>query len=117
FSPVENRFRGAIAASLDAFLLCESVRDLRGSLIDFRILELNARTETFLGRSRTDLTARLLSEVMPCVRETDVLANFVRVVETGESYEGDVRIDEEVGARWVTYQAVAVDDGIAITSR
>ena len=117
FSPVENRFRGAIAASLDAFLLCESVRDLRGCLIDFRILDLNARAETFLARSRADLAGRLLSEVIPSVRETDVLANFVHVVESGESYEGDVRIDGQVGVRWVTYQAVAVDDGIAITSR
>jgi two-component system cell cycle sensor histidine kinase/response regulator CckA len=117
FSPVENRFRGAIAASLDAFLLCESVRDLRGALIDFRILELNARAETFLGRARSELTGKLFGDVMPSVRETDLLANFVRVVETGQSWEADVRIESPVGVRWVTYQAVPVDDGIAITSR
>ena len=34
-SVLESRFRGAIAASLDAFYLCESVRDATGSIIDF----------------------------------------------------------------------------------
>src|SRR5262245_51924607 len=41
-SLIESRFRGAIAASLDAFFLCESVRDRggKGAIVDFKIVEL-----------------------------------------------------------------------------
>ena len=113
---LESRFRGAIAASLDAFFLCESVRDDRGTITDFRIIELNERGQTFLRGERADLLGRGFCEVLPYVRTSGLLHRIVGVVETGESIEDERRVETETGARWVRHQVVRVDDGIAITS-
>ena len=117
-SVVESRFRGAIAASLDAFFLCESVRDARGEITDFRVVELNERGETLVGRPRGELVGRTALELVPGIRESGLLDQLIRVVETGDSYEDDVRVeDDDGGARWLRHQAVRVEDGLAITSR
>jgi two-component system cell cycle sensor histidine kinase/response regulator CckA len=117
-SLVESRFRGAIAASLDAFFLCESVRNAAGAIVDFRIVEVNERGEAFLGRSRSDLLGQLACDLLPSLRETGLLEQLVQVVETGESFEDEIRFDDGLGqARWVRHQVVRVEDGIALTSR
>jgi two-component system cell cycle sensor histidine kinase/response regulator CckA len=117
-SLVESRFRGAIAASLDAFFLCESVRNDAGDIVDFRIVELNERGEAFLSRERGDLLGRLVCDILPSVRESGLLEQFVRVVANGESFEDELRFQDESGEhRWVRHQIVRVEDGIAITSR
>jgi PAS domain S-box-containing protein len=117
-SLIESRFRGAIAASLDAFFLCESVRNDAGEIIDFRIIELNDRGVAFLERDRHDLIGRSVCEIAPSIRETRLLDQLIRVVQTGESYEDELRFEDDSGrTKWVRHQVVRVDDGIAITSR
>jgi PAS domain S-box-containing protein len=117
-SLVESRFRGAIAASLDAFFLCESVRGTTGLISDFRVVELNERGEAFLGRSRADILGRLVCDLLPAIRETGLLDQLARVVETGESFEDELQFEDELGeTHWVRHQVVRVEDGIAITSR
>src|SRR6476620_7310393 len=78
-SVVESRFRGAIAASLDAFFLCESVRDDAGEIVDFRVLELNERAEAFLGRSRIELVGQLVCDIVPAIRESGLLDQLIQV--------------------------------------
>jgi PAS domain S-box-containing protein len=115
---IENRFRGAIAASLDAFFLCESVRDARGRIRDFTLIDLNERGEAFLGRTRDELIGRPASELLPSLHHPPFFEQLVATVETGESFEDELRIDAENGdVRWVRHQAVRVADGVAITSR
>jgi two-component system, cell cycle sensor histidine kinase and response regulator CckA len=115
---VESRYRGAVAASLDAFFLCESVRDTRRNIVDFRIIEVNERAELFLGRSRGDLLGRLASDILPSIKSTKLLDQLIAVVESGESFEDELRVENEQGdARWVRHQVVRVEDGVAITSR
>ena len=115
---LESRFRGAIAASLDAFFLLEAVRDADGSVVDFRIVELNDRADDFLGSTRIDLIGRLACEVLPYLRTSGMLERFIRVVETGEGYEDEHEVkDGECTAKWIRHQVVRVDDGLAITSR
>jgi two-component system, cell cycle sensor histidine kinase and response regulator CckA len=117
-SVLESRFRGAIAASLDAFFLCESVRDENGAIVDFRVVELNERGETLLGRSRVDLLGRLACEVLPTIRDSGLLDHLIQVVETGESFEDEVQVEDDRGEkRWIRQQVVRVEDGVAITSR
>ena len=115
---VESRFRGAIAASLDAFFLCESVRDATGTITDFRIVELNERGEAFLGRTRADLLGQVVCDILPSLPETGLLTHLVHVVESGETFEDELPFIDDAGeSRWVRHQAVRVEDGIAITSR
>ncbi|HEX4682235.1 MAG TPA: PAS domain S-box protein [Gemmatimonadaceae bacterium] len=117
-SLVESRFRGAIAASLDAFFLCESVRDDLGRVTDFRVIELNERAEAFIKRSRDALIGRLATDLIPSIGEIGLLARMIGVVETGESIEDEVEFRDSGGQpRWVHHQVVRVEDGLAITSR
>ncbi|HEY5218339.1 MAG TPA: PAS domain S-box protein, partial [Gemmatimonadaceae bacterium] len=114
----ESRFRGAIAASLDAFFLLESVRGANGAVSDFHLVELNRRGEEFLARSRGDLVGRLLSEILPEARASGFLDRCAHVVTTGESFIEELRVDDPgIVAKWVRHQVVRLDDGIAITSR
>src|SRR3954468_5929884 len=83
-SLIESRFRGAIAASLDAFFLCESVRDADGTIVDFRLVELNERGEQMLGHPRAEVIDRMSSEFIPSLRESGLLDQLAEVVETGE---------------------------------
>jgi len=114
---IETRFRGAIAASLDAFFLCESVRE-GGRIVDFRIVEVNERGEAFLGRRRDELVGQLATDIAATIGESGLLAKMARVVETGESIEEELCFKDDDGQElWVRHQIVRVDDGIAITSR
>jgi two-component system cell cycle sensor histidine kinase/response regulator CckA len=114
----ESRFLGAIAASLDAFFLCETVRDAAGTIRDFKIVELNERGELFLGRERVDLLGQLVCDILPSIRQHGFLDQLIHVVESGESLEDELEvIDEQRERRWVRHQVVRVEDGVAITSR
>jgi len=117
-SLIESRFRGAIAASLDAFFLCESVRDAGGAIVDFKLVELNERGEQFFGRPRSELIEQTVTQIIPSVRDTDFLEQLIDVVETGESFEEEIQVEDEDGnTRWIRHQVVRVDDGVAINSR
>ena len=117
-SLIESRFRGAIAASLDAFFLCESVRDRDGAIVDFKIVELNERGEQILGRPRSELIERTTTEIIPSIRESGLLDQLIEVVETGESFEDEIQVEDDEGnTLWIRHQIVRVDDGIAINSR
>lgn len=114
----ESRFRSAIAASLDAFFLLESVRDADGAVEDFRLAELNPRGEEFLDRSREAVIGLLLSVIFPTARAAGFIGRCAHVVDSGESFVEEVRVqDPAVRAEWVRHQVVRVDDGIVITSR
>jgi PAS domain S-box-containing protein len=94
------------------------VRNDAGEIIDFRIIELNDRGVAFLERDRHDLIGRSVCEIAPSIRETRLLDQLIRVVQTGESYEDELRFEDDSGrTKWVRHQVVRVDDGIAITSR
>src|SRR4051794_12597436 len=117
-SLIESRFRGAIAASLDAFFLCESVRDAGGAIVDFKLVELNERGEQFFGRPRSELIEQTVTQIIPSVRDTDFLEQLIDVVETGESFEEEIQVEDDDGnTRWIRHQVVRVDDGVAINSR
>ena len=56
--------------------------------------------------------------MLPTLRESGLLEQLVQVVETGDSFEDEVQVEDDRGEkRWIRHQAVRVDDGVAITSR
>jgi PAS domain S-box-containing protein len=108
---------GAIAASLDALFLCESVRS--GSRVtDFRVIELNRRGELMLARPRTQVMGHLATELAPMLVTSGLLDRFVEVAERGGSFEDERRFEDlPVGPRWMRLQVVRVQEGIAVTVR
>lgn len=113
----EARFRAAVDGSFDAFYLIDSLRDSAGKVVDFRIIDVNPRSETQLGIQRSNIIGRTISELMLVWLEFDFVAKFTNVVETG------IPLDEEIfnprinGGAWIHFQVVRVGDGVAIFTR
>src|SRR5262249_18479388 len=61
----EARFRAVLDGSLDAFFLYDAVRDAGGAIIDFILVDANARGERLCGMTRNRMIGRPLSELFP----------------------------------------------------
>lgn len=116
--PTDERFRAALAASLDAIFLCEAIRDHAGTLVDFDLVEVNQRAAEIFMLPREAMLGRTLRALLPTAERKGFLDRCIRVVETGESFEETLDV-RSVGlkAEWVHHQIVRVGDGMLITSR
>lgn len=114
----EQRLRAAREASLDAFILFESVRDARGKIVDFRCIDANQRGLELAGASREQLIGSRMSERFPGLRRSNFFAGHVRVVETGVALEEEFPMEAAYfKAKWVHHQVVKVGDGFASVTR
>ncbi len=114
----EERFRSAIDASLDAFLLLRSVRDADGAIQDFLIIDANARTSTLLGRPRDQFVGHRVGDALHAVMEKGHFVDYVQVVTTGAPIEREFEtVTPGVSARWVRTQSARVGDGVAVMIR
>lgn len=78
----------------------EAVRDPAGQVIDFVYRELNLATCDYLGLPRADLLGRGIVEIMPGLELTELLAGYIRCLNTGEplvlddfSYDNEILLD------------------------
>ncbi|NTW97768.1 MAG: PAS domain S-box protein, partial [Oscillochloris sp.] len=113
----EQRLRGAIESSLDAFYLFESVRNVRGEIVDFRAVEMNHVAAERFGTQREAMLGRRISEVLPSpTLDDEIIGPYRQVVESGVPLTRD-RLTEMVReSRWFRQQIVRVGDGVALTS-
>jgi PAS domain S-box-containing protein len=113
----EARYRAAVAGSLDAFYIFESVRDADGIITDFRFIDLNVRGAKLIGMPREHVVGQHLCDLLPINRSDGFFERYVRVVETREPLEEEFEIDfPNLGLRWWHHQVVPLGDGIAITT-
>jgi len=111
-----SKFLAAVETSLDAFSILEAVRDGSDTIIDFRIQYANANAEKMTGRLRSALVGKMLSEVTPIRRTTNLFGRCCRVVETGEPLCEEYPVSQaNLNASWVRYQIVKLGDGLALT--
>lgn len=114
----ESRFRSALDSSLDIFTVLDTVRDSEGAIIDFRVVEVNARAGTVLGVDASRMIGRSLGELLPYAANGALLKSLVRVAETGEATETEIQ--PRVGPladKWLSCHIVALGRGVAITAR
>ncbi|RIK40893.1 MAG: hypothetical protein DCC58_13270 [Chloroflexi bacterium] len=114
----EERFRAAAQGSFDAFFTLRAIRADDGAVVDFQIVDLNARAEEFLRVTRDDALRYPISHLMPSYKETGFFDKYVQVMRTGEPFEEELR-DPTPGfeGAWLHHQIVPLADGVAITSR
>lgn len=118
-----RRLGPAINASLDAIYVLAAVRDRRGRIVDFRIVDLNARCLRLLGARRALLVDALVSQALPKVRTNGFFEQYVQVATTGRPRESCVAIDPPwTYAKWkerkyLHYQIMRLDDGVLVTVR
>jgi len=113
-----ERYRGAMKASLDSFYLLESVRDDTGEIFDFKIVEVNEKAVLQMSIPREKLIGLLICEAFPINRTKGYFQQYKEVVETGQPLLQDYCVSEESHAPgWYQQQVVRVGDGVAIMNR
>lgn len=81
----EERFRTSIDNLLDCFGIYSAVRNESGKIVDFRIDYLNpAACDS--NKMTKEQFGSLLGEVFPAQRQTGLIDEYCRVVETGEPF-------------------------------
>jgi diguanylate cyclase (GGDEF)-like protein/PAS domain S-box-containing protein len=114
----ESRFRNALDSSLDIFTVLDTVRDADGVIIDFRVVEVNARAGAVLGVDASRMIGRSFGELLPYAANGALLKSLVGVAETGVATETEIQ--PRVGPladKWLSCQIVALGRGVAITAR
>jgi PAS domain S-box-containing protein len=111
----EARFRAVQEASPDGFQLCEAVRDARGRVVDFVYRYLNPVGLRLVGRTEADMLGRSMLDVFPGLAGGDLMADYVRVAETGEPLQREVLYHQDGVDGGFRVAGVRVGDGIALT--
>lgn len=114
----EARIRTALDNSLDIFTVLDTVRDSEGAIIDFRIVELNARAGAALEVDAVRMIGRSFGELLPYAANAALLKSLVTVAETGEAAETEIQPRSgPLADKWFSCQIVALGRGVAITAR
>ncbi len=113
-----EQFVVAAESSLDAFYIYESVRDESQTIVDFRFSYVNVIGEQRLGKPRSELVGRLLSEEVPYMVSSGLLDRCKQVVLTGVPFTAEHVVErEDVAPYWIAMQVVKLGDGVAMTNR
>lgn len=108
----------AVEGSLDSFYVLKTLRGADGNIHDFLITEINARGTLLLAKPKSQIIGRKLCELLPVIRTSGFFDRYVNVVNTGEALEEEREIvTPDIKARWIQQQIIAIDSGVAVTTR
>ena len=119
----EALMRGSLDALLDPFVICSSVRDEAGAIVDFRVDFANRAAGAFLGRAPDALIGALLPDWVPDLRGTPFVEACRGVLESGEARtENSVKFrlpgaDDAVSVGALDIQIARFGDGFFATWR
>jgi diguanylate cyclase (GGDEF)-like protein/PAS domain S-box-containing protein len=114
----EARTRGAIEASLDAVFILRAVRGEDGSISDLKVADCNSQALLLARTRRKYIIDRSASAVFREARKRGLLDVCARVIETGNPFTAEYRLDRTESAyTWAWLQIVRVGEGVAITAR
>ncbi|GGY31136.1 diguanylate cyclase domain-containing protein [Pseudoduganella albidiflava] len=110
----QRQLRAAADASLDAVFLLKACREACGG--DFILVDVNERGAAILGHPRAALLGHRIGALVPAWRAEGFLDKYRRVLDTGQPLEEE--FETRTGTpRWLQHQIVAIDDGVAVTTR
>ena len=113
---VRLAYRTATESANDGFYMAAPLRDRKGQIVDFRIVDCNERGAAFYGMRRADLVGRAVSSIDRGIVGAEVIATY-RMAMTNGFYEEDRRmpVDERLTIAWGRRRLVRVGDGLAVT--
>jgi diguanylate cyclase (GGDEF)-like protein len=113
---VARAYRTATESGNDGFYMVSPLRDRKGQILDFRIVDCNERGAFFYGMTRTSLVGSLVSQVDRGLGSIELIANYRKAMATGFHQE-DRRMpdDNRLNIRWGHRRLVRVGDGLAVT--
>jgi len=95
-SESEDRFRTAMEAMVDSVAILSAIRDGSGEIVDFRFEYVNTAACEGNRMTREAHLGKFLCELFPNHRETNLLAEYRRVVQTGEPLVKEALVYEDV---------------------
>ncbi|MEW6373868.1 MAG: EAL domain-containing protein [Pseudomonadota bacterium] len=114
----QETYAAASEGSLDAFVVLRTVRDLRGTVLDFEIEAANSAAEAIFGMDHETLCGTRLCELLPHFRSNGIFEDLALVATTGQPREGEWQAHApSAQGRWLHRQVVAVEDGVVAIVR
>ena len=110
-----DKFRDAHELSPQPFALLRFVRDEAGRVVDFEWEYANPAALRIQQATLAELRGTRLSERNPGVRESGLLAGYVRTAETGERFETELHYRHEWLDTWFRVAATQVGETLALT--
>jgi diguanylate cyclase (GGDEF)-like protein len=113
---VQRAYRTATESGNDGFFMVAPLRDRRGRMHDFRIVDCNERGAFFYGTTRERLAGSLISQLHQGTHGEELIANYRKAMAVGFHQE-DRRMPEgnRLKIRWGHRRIVRVGDGLAVT--
>ena len=113
---VRSAYRTATESANDGFYMAAAVRDRKGVIVDFEIVDCNERGAFFYGLQRSELIGLKLSQIVNERFGEDLIATYSDAMEQG-FYEDDRRmpVDNRLNIRWGHRRLVRVGNGLAVT--
>jgi len=113
---IQRAYRTATESGNDGFYMVAPVRDRKGQMVDFRIVDCNERGAFFYSMTREELVGSLVSSVDRGVDARELIANYRQAMTAGFHQE-DRRMpdDKRLKLRWGHRRLVRVGDGLAVT--
>jgi diguanylate cyclase (GGDEF)-like protein len=113
---VARAYRTATESGNDGFYMVSPLRDRKGQILDFRIVDCNERGAFFYGMTRTSLVGSLVSQVDRGLGAIELIANYRQAMATGFHQEDrHMPDDNRLNIRWGHRRLVRVGDGLAVT--
>ncbi len=94
-------FRAAVETLPDPFAICEVIRNLRGQIVDARLLATNAAMCLLTGYQRAEIIGQRLLDLFPVFASDGTFASLCALVETGAPLRRHTTL---TGRRGETYQ-------------
>ncbi|MFN8979265.1 MAG: PAS domain S-box protein [Gemmatimonas sp.] len=115
----EARLRGVLDAGFDAFAIARAVRADDGRILDFTIVDVNARACAMVAQPRDVLIGGSLLDMFPRSRDWGLWEQCCAVVVTRQPLEAtQYAPSDHEPPRWLQRQLVPLDgDAVAISSR
>jgi len=113
---VQRAYRTATESGNDGFYMVAPVRDRKGQVADFRIVDCNERGAFFYGMTRSSLVGSMVSRLDRGLGGAELVADYRQAMTVGFHQE-DRRMpdDNRLNIRWGHRRLVRVGDGLAVT--
>ncbi|VXC72793.1 EAL domain-containing protein [Massilia sp. 9I] len=117
---IRASYRLATEDAADGFFINRPLRDRRGAVRDFSVVDCNQHGAAMFGKRPEDLIGRRLSEFYEGELFQRACERLCQALETG-FYERELPVapgvDQPLQARWIHYKAVRAGGDLAVTIR
>lgn len=113
---VRDTYRLATEATDEGFYMMNALRDARGKIIDFQVVDCNARGALFFGLNREELIGMNMSSLQGEIYFNMLMQIYTRAMETG-FYEDEYELPDlsPLNMAWARRRLTRSGSGLAVT--